>query len=85
MLPITHVLYAASGLVLLGLLGLLLRRAPTRRLLGLVLALVGTALLWATFARAWGHAGGQVFALLAVTIAGAYALVGAALARTLRG
>lgn len=85
MLPITHVLYAASGLVVLGLAALLLRAAPTRRVLGLVLALVGTGLVWATFARAWGHTGGQVFAALAVTIAGAYALVGTALARTPRG
>jgi NADH:ubiquinone oxidoreductase subunit K len=85
MLPITHVLYAASGLLLVGLVGLVVRRAPQRRLLALTLALASTGLVWAAFARAWGHAGGQVFAALALVIAGAYAVVGTALARALRG
>jgi NADH-quinone oxidoreductase subunit K len=80
MLPITHVLYVASGLFVLGLVGVTLRRGA-RALHGLVLALAATGLVWAVFARAWGEADGQVFAALALVIAGAYAVVGTALAR----
>lgn len=79
MLPITHGLYVASGLFVLGLVALALR--PARALHGLVLAMAATGLVWAVFARAWGDADGQVFAALAVVIAGGYALVGAGLAR----
>lgn len=79
MLPITHGLYVASGLFVLGLVALALR--PTRALHGLVLAMAGVGLVWGVFARAWGDAGGQAFASLVVVIAGAYAVVGAALAR----
>ena len=78
MLPITHALYVASGLLVIGLVGVALRR---RALHGLVLAMAATGLVWAVFARAWGHPGGQVFAILALVIAGAYAVVGAALTR----
>jgi NADH:ubiquinone oxidoreductase subunit K len=85
MLPITHALYVASGLLLVGLVGLVVRRTPQRRLLALVLALAACGLVWATFARAWAHAGGQAVAALVLVIAGAYAAVGTALARAPRG
>lgn len=85
MVPITHTLYLASGLFVLGLAGLLLRRAPARALPGLVLMLAAPGLVLATFARAWGHPGGQVFAALLLALAAAYAGVGAALVRALRG
>lgn len=85
MLPITHTLYLASGLFVLGLAGLLLRRAPGRALPGLVLLLAAPGLVVATFARSWGHSGGQVFAALMIALAAAYAAVGAALVRALRG
>ena len=52
MLPITHTLYLASGLFLLGLATLLLRRAPGRALLGAVLMLAAPGLVLASFARA---------------------------------
>ena len=81
MLPITHLLYLASGLFLFGLLGVIVRRAPGRVLLALVLMLAATGLVWATFARAWGHTGGQVFAALLLTLTAVYGLVGAALLR----
>jgi NADH-quinone oxidoreductase subunit K len=80
-LPITHLLYLASGLFMLGLVGVLLRRSPARVLLALVLLLSACALVFATFARAWGHTGGQVFAALLLTLTGVYAAVGAALLR----
>ena len=85
MLPITHTLYLASGLFVLGLAGLLLRRAPGRALPGLVLLLAAPGLVVATFARSWGHSGGQVFAALMIALAAACAAVGAALVRALRG
>lgn len=81
MLPITHFLYLASGLFVLGLVGMTLRRAPGRVLLALVLLLAGPGLLWASFARAWGDGSGQVLAALLVTLTGVYALLGAALLR----
>lgn len=84
MLPITHVLYVASGLLLLGLLGVVRGATSARALHGLVLAFAGVGLVWAVFARAWGDAGGQVFAALVLVIAGAYAIVGASLARALQ-
>ena len=84
MLPITDTLYLASGLFLLGLATLLLRRAPGRALLGAVLMLAAPGLLLASFARAWGHTGGQVFATLLLVLTAVYAVVGAALVRAQR-
>jgi NADH-quinone oxidoreductase subunit K len=84
MLPITHTLYLASGLFLLGLATVLLRRAPGRVLLGVVLMLAAPGLLLASFARAWGHTGGQVLAALLLVLVAVYAAVGAALLRTRR-
>jgi NADH:ubiquinone oxidoreductase subunit K len=81
MLPITHLLYLASGLCVLGLCGMTLRRAPGRVLLGLVLLLVGAAMVWGVFARAWGSSGGQVMAALMLTMTAVYAVLGAALLR----
>ncbi len=81
MLPITHLLYLASGLFVLGLLGVALRRSPGRGLLALVMMLAATGLVWATFARAWGQSGGQVLAVLVLVLTGVYAVVGAALLR----
>ena len=81
MLPITHVLYLASGLVVLGLCAMLVRRAPGRVLLGLVLLLVAPALVWASFARAWGSVEGQVMAALLLALTGVYTVLGAALLR----
>jgi len=83
MLPITHTLYLASGLFLLGLATLLLRRAPGRALLGAVLMLAAPGLLLVGFARAWGHTGGQVFAALLLALVAVHAAVGATLLRAL--
>ncbi len=80
-LPITHLLYLASGLFVLGLVGVVLRRSPGRALLALVLLLSATGLVMATFARAWAQTGGQVFAILLVVLTAVYGVVGAALLR----
>lgn len=85
MLPITDTLYLASGLFLLGLATLLLRRAPGRALLGAVLMLSAPGLLLASFARAWGTMHGQVLAALVLVLVAVYAGVGAALLRAPRG
>lgn len=85
MLPITHTLYLASGLLLLGLATLLLRRAPGRALLGAVLMLAAPGLLLVGFARAWGNMHGQVFAALLLVLVAVWAAVGAALLRAQRG
>jgi len=85
MLPITHTLYLASGLFMLGLATLLLRAGRGRALLGAVLMLAAPGLLLASFARAWGSAGGQVFAALLLALVAVYAALGAGLLRALRG
>ena len=79
--PVTHVLYLASGLWVLGLIGVALRRSPGRQLLALVVLLAAPGLVMATFARAWGQTGGQVLAALLVVLTAVYAAVGAALLR----
>ncbi len=79
LLPITHLLYLASGLFVLGLVGVLLRRSPGRALLAMVPMLAATGLMMASFARAWGTHGGQVFAIVLVVLTAVYAAVGAAL------
>lgn len=80
-MAITHVYYLASGLWLLGLAGVLLRRDPWQRLAALLVMLAGAALVLAGAARAWGsHEIHGLFALL-VALAGSYAVVLAAVQR----
>lgn len=81
MLPVTHAYYLASGLWLLGLAGLLVRRDAGGRLVALALMLAGAAVLLAAFARAWAQVDGQVLAALAAVVAGAYAIALASLVR----
>lgn len=80
-MAITHVYYLASGLWLLGLAGVLLRRDPWGRLAALVVMLVGAALVLVGAARAWGLT--QIHGLLALMLvfAGIYAVVLAAVQR----
>lgn len=80
-MPITHAYYLASGLWLLGLAGLLLRRDAWGRLISLTVMLVGAAAVLVGAARAWAQA--EIHGLLALllALAGAYAAVLATLGR----
>ncbi len=81
MLSITHILYLGSALLLLGVATMVWHREPRRQLFGAVLVVVGPVVVFAAFARAWGHPGGQALAILLGTLAGAYIAVTAALMR----
>ncbi|WAS98424.1 hypothetical protein [Nannocystis punicea] len=74
-MPITHVYYLASGLWLLGLAGVLLRREGWARTLALVVMLVGAATVLVGAARTWGLADIHGLAALLLALAGAYAVV----------
>jgi NADH:ubiquinone oxidoreductase subunit K len=78
---ITHVYYLASGLWLLGLAGVLLRRDPWGRLAALLVMLAGAALVLAGAARTWGAPEIHGFLALLLALAGSYAVVLAAVQR----
>ena len=80
-MPITHAYYLASGLWLLGLAGVLLRRDAWGRTAAVVVMLVGAAMMLAGAGRAW--AAPEIHGLMAllVALAGAYAVVLAAVQR----
>ena len=73
--PITHAYYLASGLWLLGLAGVLLRRDGWGRALSLVVMLVGAATVLVGAARAWTLADVHGLAALLFALAGAYAVI----------
>jgi NADH-quinone oxidoreductase subunit K len=73
--PITHAYYLASGLWLLGLAGVLLRRDAWGRAVSLVVMLIGAATLLVGAARAWALADVHALAALLFALAGAYAVV----------
>ncbi|MDC0669091.1 NADH-quinone oxidoreductase subunit K [Nannocystis radixulma] len=74
-MPITHAYYLASGLWLLGLAGVLLRRDGWGRAVSLAVMLLGAATLLVGAARAWALADGHALAALLFALAGAYAVV----------
>ncbi|MBZ5713332.1 hypothetical protein [Nannocystis pusilla] len=74
-MPITHAYYLASGLWLLGLAGVLLRRDGWGRALSLAVMLIGAASLLVGAARAWALADVHALAALLFALAGAYAVV----------
>jgi NADH:ubiquinone oxidoreductase subunit K len=80
MVPISHFLYLAFGLFVLGLAGAVRPRArPVAVLIALELMLCGVHLAVVTFSRAWGAPGGQVDAAAIGVLALAHAVCGGAL------
>jgi NADH:ubiquinone oxidoreductase subunit K len=79
--PITHAFYLASGLWLLGLAGVLLRRDSRGRARSVVVMLIGAATLLVGAARSWGLADIAGSAALLFALAGAYAVIMATLER----
>ena len=80
MLPVTNAFYLASLLLLIGLVGLLLRRPLLITLLFLELMLTAAQLALVASARLWASVDGHALALLAMTIMAVQGALAAALA-----
>ncbi len=79
MVPITHVLYLAFGLLFIGLCGLLFVRRVVALWISIELLVLATALLSVAFSRHWGNLEGQVFAVVILLIGTAITAIGGTL------
>lgn len=79
MVPITHFLYLAFALFVLGTLGVLLRRNVLIVLMSIELMLNAANVALVAFSRQWGEADGQVLAMFTIAVAAAEAAVGLAI------
>jgi NADH-quinone oxidoreductase subunit K len=77
--PITHFLYLACALFVIGMLGVLLRRNVLIVLMSLELMLNGANVALVAFSRFHGNLDGQVLAMFTIAIAAAEAAVGLAI------
>ena len=68
MLPLTHYLFLSCALLFIGLIGVLTRRNPIIRLFSMEIILNATSINLAAFARLYGDASGQIFAMLTVVM-----------------
>lgn len=79
MIPITHFLYLASALFVIGMLGVLLRRNVLIVLMSIELMLNGANVALIAFSRFHGSLDGQVLAMFTIAVAAAEAAVGLAI------
>lgn len=79
MVPITHFLYLASALFVIGLLGVMLRRNVLIVLMSIELMLNGANIALVAFSRFHGNLDGQVLAMFTIAVAAAEAAVGLAI------
>lgn len=79
MVPVTHFLYLAVGLFLVGTVGVLLRRNILIILMGIELMLNGANIMLVAFSRWHGNLDGQVIAMFVIAVAAAEAAVGLAI------
>jgi NADH-quinone oxidoreductase subunit K len=79
MIPITHFLYLAFVLFLLGTIGVLVRRNVIIVLMSIELMLNAANIVLVTFSRMWGNTDGQVLAMFTIAVAAAEAAVGLAI------
>ncbi len=79
MVPITHFLYLAGILFLIGVVGVLARRNVLIVLMSIEIMLNAANLVLVAFSRAWGNLEGQVLVFLTIAIAAAEAAVGLAI------
>lgn len=79
MVPLTHFLYLASALFVIGLCGVLLRRNVLIVLMSIELMLNAANIALVTFSRQWGDLDGQVIAFFTIAVAAAEAAVGLAI------
>ena len=76
---IRAILLLSNALACLGIYGMLTRRHAVGLLLAIELILNAAALNFVLFARAFGHVGGQAFALFIIALAACEAVVGLAI------
>ena len=79
MVPVTHFLYLASALFVIGLLGVLFRRNALIVLMSIELMLNAANVALIAFSRMHGNLDGQVLAFFVIAIAAAEAAVGLAI------
>lgn len=79
MVPITHFLYLACALFVIGLFGVMLRRNVLIVLMSIELMLNGANVALVAFSRFWGNLDGQVLAMFTIAVAAAEAAVGLAI------
>ena len=79
MVPITHFLYLACALFVIGLLGVMLRRNVLIVLMSIELMLNGANIALVAFSRFHGNLDGQVLAMFTIAVAAAEAAVGLAI------
>jgi NADH-quinone oxidoreductase subunit K len=79
MIPITHFLYLAFVLFLLGAIGVLVRRNVLIVLMSIELMLNAANIVLVAFSRMWGNTDGQVLAMFTIAVAAAEAAVGLAI------
>ncbi len=79
MLPITHFLYLACALFVIGLLGVVLRRNVLIVLMSIELMLNAANIALVAFSRFHGNLDGQVLAMFTIAVAAAEAAVGLAI------
>jgi NADH-quinone oxidoreductase subunit K len=77
--PITHFLYLACALFVIGLLGVMLRRNVLIVLMSIELMLNGANIALVAFSRFHGNLDGQVLAMFTIAVAAAEAAVGLAI------
>lgn len=79
MLPVTHFLYLACALFVIGMLGVMLRRNVLIVLMSIELMLNGANIALVAFSRFHGNLDGQVLAMFTIAVAAAEAAVGLAI------
>ncbi len=79
MVPVTHFLYLAVVLFLLGTVGVLVRRNVLVILMSIELMLNAANIALVAFSRLWGNLDGQVMAMFVIAVAAAEAAVGLAI------
>ena len=81
LLPVALGNYVALSAVLffIGVAGVIVRRNPLVMLMSIELMFNSANLLFMTFARAWMHNAGHIFAFLVITVAAAEAAIGLAI------
>lgn len=79
MVPVTHFLYLAVVLFLLGTVGVLVRRNVLIILMSIELMLNAANIALVAFSRLWGNLEGQVMAMFVIAVAAAEAAVGLAI------
>jgi len=79
LVPITHFLYLAFALFVIGLVGVMLRRNVLIVLMSIELMLNGANIALVAFSRFHGNLDGQVLAMFTIAVAAAEAAVGLAI------